>query len=66
MNDKTRLIQEIENTINNELTSSILWYMTEYKNVADYYFIADVFKNKCAYLTFKIANELNRADKEDY
>lgn len=65
MEDKTRLIREIENIVDNKLTSSILFYMTEYKNVADYYFIADVFKNKSAYLALKIANELTEADRED-
>lgn len=65
MEDKTRLIREIENVVDNKLTSSILYYMTEYKDVADYYFIADVFKHKCAYLAVKIANELIEVDEED-
>lgn len=65
MEDKTRLIREIENVVDYDLTDSILFYMTEYKDVADYYFIADIFKNKCAYLALKIANELTEADKED-
>lgn len=39
--------------------------MTEYKDVADYYFIADIFCHKCDYLAVKIANELTKADKED-
>ena len=65
MKDKTRLIREIENVVDNDLTSSILFYMTEYKNIADYYFIADIFKNKCAYLALKIANELTEGDEED-
>jgi len=39
--------------------------MAEYKDVADYYFIADIFKNKCAYLALQIANELTEADRED-
>ena len=65
MEDKTKLIREIENAVDNKLTSSILFYMTEYKNVTDYYFIADIFKNKCAYLALKIANELTEADEED-
>ena len=65
MEDKTRLIREIENAVDSKLTDTILFYMTEYKNVADYYFIADIFKNKCAYLALKIANELTEADKED-
>lgn len=65
MEDKTKLIREIENIVDNKLTDSILFYMTEYRDIADYYFIADVFKNKCAYLALKIANELTEADRED-
>lgn len=64
-NRKIELIREIEITVENELLSSILFYMTEYKDVADYYFIADIFKNKCAYLAVKTANELIEADEED-
>ena len=64
-NKKIQLIHEIEKVVENDLLSSILFYMTEYKDVADYYFIADVFKNKCAYLTLKIANELTEEDGED-
>lgn len=63
--DKTKLIQEIENVVENELTDSILFYMTEYEEIADYYFIANIFKNKCAYLALKIANELTEEEKED-
>lgn len=63
---KTHLIHEIENVVEDKLVSSILYYMKEYKDVADYYFIADIFKNKCAYLALKIANELIEADEEDY
>lgn len=65
MEDKTKLIREIEGVVDNKLTDTILFYMTEYKNVADYYFIADIFKNKCDYLAIKIANELIKADRED-
>lgn len=65
MEDKTKLIREIENVVDNKLTSSILFYMTEHKDIADYYFIADIFKNKCAYLALKIANELTEAGGED-
>jgi len=65
MEDKTKLIQEIEKTIENELTDSILFYMTEYKEIADYHFIADIFKNKCTYLALKIANELAERNEED-
>lgn len=64
-NRKKQLIKEIENVVDNKLTDSIIFYMTEYKDVADYYFIADIFKNKCAYLAVKIANELIEADEED-
>jgi predicted nucleic acid-binding protein len=62
---KIKLIREIEKVVDNDLIDSILFYMTEYKDVADYYFIADIFKNKCAYLALKIANELTEEDKED-
>lgn len=62
---KIHLIHEVEATVENQLTSSILFYMTEYKDIADYYFIADIFKNKCAYLAVKIANELFEADGEE-
>lgn len=65
MEDKTKLIREIESVVDSELTDIILFYMTEYRNVADYYFIADIFKNKCSYLAIKIANELTEADRED-
>lgn len=64
-NRKRQLISEIETVVENKLVSSILYYMSEFKDVADYYFIADIFKNKCAYLAVKIANELFEADKED-
>lgn len=63
--DKTKLIREIEKAVDNKLTDTILFYMTEYKDVADYYFIADIFCHKCDYLAVKIANELTKADKED-
>jgi hypothetical protein len=39
--------------------------MSEYRSVADYYFIADVFKNKCSALALRIANEMYREDEED-
>ena len=65
MEDKTKLIREIENVVDDKLTSTILFYMTEYKNVADYYFIADIFCHKCDYLALKIANELTETDRED-
>lgn len=64
MEDKTKLIREIEDAVDSKLTDTILFYMTEYKNVADYYFIADIFKNKSAYLALQIANELTEADRE--
>jgi hypothetical protein len=65
MEDKTKLIREIENIVDNKLTDSILFYMTEYRDVADYYFIADIFCHKCDYLATKIANELTEADREN-
>ena len=65
MEDKTRLIREIENVVDNKLTDCILFYMTVYKDIADYYFIADIFKNKCSALALRIANELTEADRED-
>ena len=65
MEDKTRLIREIENAVDSELTDTILFYMTEYRDIADYYFIADIFCHKCDYLALKIANELTEADRED-
>lgn len=63
--NKIKLIREIENVVDNKLTDCILFYMTEYRDVADYYFIADIFKNKCSALALRIANELTEADKED-
>lgn len=65
MEDIMKLMREIEDVVDNKLTSSILFYMAEYKDVADYYLIADIFKNKCTYLALKIANELAEADRED-
>ena len=65
MEDKTKLIREIEDAVDSKLTDTILFYMTEYKNVADYYFIVDIFCHKCDYLALKIANELTEADRED-
>ena len=65
MEDKTRLIREIENAVDSKLTDTILFYMTEYRDIADYYFIADIFCHKCDYLAVKIANELTEADRED-
>ncbi len=65
MENKTELIREIEKAVNNQLTDTILFYMTEYNNIADYYFIADIFCHKCDYLAIKIANELTEADRED-
>ena len=65
MEDKTKLIREIENAVDSKLTDTILFYMTEYKDVADYYFIADIFCHKCDYLALKIANELTEVDRED-
>lgn len=65
MEDKTRLIREIEYAVDNQLTETILWYMTEYRDVADYYFIADIFCHKCDYLAIKLANELIEANRED-
>lgn len=43
MKNKTELIREIEKEVDNYLTDTILFYMTEYNNIADYYFIADIF-----------------------
>ena len=65
MENKTELIREIENAVDNQLIDTILFYMTEYNNIADYYFIADIFRHKCDYLALKIANELTEADRED-
>lgn len=65
MKNKTELIREIEKEVDNYLTDTILFYMTEYNNIADYYFIADIFCHKCDYLAIKIANELTEADRED-
>ena len=65
MEDKTKLIREIENAVDSKLTDTILFYMTEYKDVADYYFIADIFCHKCDYLAVKIANELIETDENE-
>ena len=62
---KEELIKEIEITVDNLLTEHILYYMSEYRSVADYYFVSDVFKHKCSALALRIANELYRADEED-
>lgn len=62
---KTELIEQVEITVDNLLTEHILYYMSEYREVADYYFVADVFKHKCDYLALKIANELIEAEDED-
>ena len=62
---KTQLIREVETTVDNLLTEHILYYMSEYREVADYYFVADVFKHKCSALALRIANELYEADRED-
>jgi hypothetical protein len=62
---KTELIEDIETTVDNLLTEHILFYMSEYREVADYYFVADVFKHKCSALALRIANELYKADEED-
>lgn len=62
---KKELIEEVEITVDNLLTEHILWYMAEYRSVADYYFVADVFKHKCAGLALRIANEMYREDAED-
>lgn len=62
---KTELIEDIEIMVDNLLTEHILYYMSEYKQVADYYFVADVFKNKCSALALRIANEMYREDEED-
>jgi len=62
---KTELIEDVEITVENLLTEHILYYMSEYREVADYYFIADVFKHKCSALALQIANELYKADEED-
>ena len=66
MEDKTKLIREIEKAVDNQLIDTILFYMKEYNDIADYYFIADIFCHKCDYLAVKIANELTEADREDY
>ncbi len=63
--NKTELINDIEIAVDELLTEHILFYMSEFKSIADYYFIADTFKNKCAYLALQIANELTEADRED-
>ena len=65
MEDKTKLIESIEIAVDELLTEHILFYMSEYRNVADYYFIADVFKHKCSALALRLANELYREDEED-
>jgi hypothetical protein len=65
MEDKTKLIESIEIAVDELLTEHILFYMSEYRSVADYYFIADVFKNKCSALALRIANEMYREDEED-
>lgn len=62
---KTELIEQVEITVDNLLTEHILYYMSEYKSVADYYFVADVFKHKCSALALQIANEMYREDKEN-
>jgi hypothetical protein len=62
---KTELIEDIETTVDNLLTEHILFYMSEYREVTDYYFVADVFKHKCSALALRIANELYKADEED-
>jgi len=62
---KEELIREIEKAVDNQLIDTILFYMTEYNDIADYYFIADIFCHKCDYLAIKIANELIEADRED-
>jgi hypothetical protein len=63
--DKTKLIENIEVAVDELLTEHILFYMSEYREVADYYFIADVFKHKCSALALRIANEMYREDEED-
>ena len=63
--NKTELINSIEIAVDELLTEHILFYMSEFRSIADYYFIADVFKNKCAYLALQIANELTEEDRED-
>ena len=63
--DKTELINSIEIAVDELLTEHILFYMSEFRSIADYYFIADIFKNKCSALALRIANELYRADEED-
>ena len=55
MEDKTKLIREIEKAVDNQLIDTILFYMKEYNDIADYYFIADIFCHKCDYLAVKIA-----------
>lgn len=62
---KTELIKSIEIAVDELLTEHILFYMSEYREVADYYFVADVFKHKCSALALRIANELYEADRED-
>ena len=62
---KAELIESIEIAVNELLTEHILFYMSEYRSVADYYFVADVFKNKCSALALRIANEMYREDEED-
>jgi hypothetical protein len=62
---KEELIESIEIAVDELLTEHILFYMSEYRSVADYYFIADVFKNKCSALALRIANEMYREDEED-
>ena len=62
---KAELIEQVEITVDNLLTEHILYYMSEYRSVTDYYFVADVFKNKCSALALRIANEMYREDEED-
>ena len=62
---KAELIEQVEITVDNLLTEHILYYMSEYRSVADYYFVADVFKHKCSALALRIANEMHREDEED-
>ena len=62
---KTELIENIEIAVDELLTEHILFYMSEYRQVADYYFVADVFKHKCSALALRIANEMYRANEEN-
>ena len=63
--NKTELINSIEIAVDELLTEHILFYMSEFKYIADYYFVADIFKNKCSALVLRIANELYREDEEE-